>query len=593
MNSAEPGGLFHTLVSSTAHVAAATVHAKSHASFFHSAFETERRFNEPVKSGEFLGTVKKDSGGRLGADDYLIDSLLQFAQTPTPGSTRTLRGIEMHGDEARLVFSMDPKIEKCHADFSEFCRVSDVLVTKHATTRNTVMLDEESIPILIPVMLKVMLEGRDAFKPNAKVGLPGHENQHPYDYLAEMKPQIMSDNHGLKAGLDRVLADRPDYRARLAAAQLLKMATEKQAAPGGWAMSTALAAAFQTPWVLAAIPAFAHFLEQKNLSPTRAAAALAGLNMIPSTFIEMIDATIGFAILSTFKKEEWTLREIAPKAALAGLISGVTSFPYNLLRESGGIPDGPYPVVRDIANLGLNFAAAVTQVTGAGIGVPMEAQAGKARLTAALAHSIGDQDGLLSMPSDLRSDAQVKAYVDELAARATHHNPSDGVAQASVPVMIGAAMIAVVLDAKSIVTHGKEHFFPDEFLKIVDIVAFQPIEAHALHVIWLASKAGMSSLLKSDEDKQKKLMAALTEAERLGRPFTRDDLRAIDAHLLKRIGGAISDAVMATIQRVPHNVDGLRGRDTRLQSRVIYPAARTGVQGRTSEAPIDDPGETV
>lgn len=171
MNSAEPGGLFHTLVTSTAGVAAATARADSHASFF----QTERRFNAPAKSGEFLGTVKKDSGGRLGADDYLIDSLLQFAQTPTPGSTRTLRGIEMHGDEARLVFSMDPKLEQCHADFSELCRVSDIFVRKHAATRNTVMLDEESVPILIPVMLKVMLEGRAAFKPDAKLSLSGRE----------------------------------------------------------------------------------------------------------------------------------------------------------------------------------------------------------------------------------------------------------------------------------------------------------------------------------------------------------------------------------------------------------------------------------
>ena len=576
-SSASGGGALHALVAHSMALAspAAPVHADPSANnFFNPTRLAKIRFNGPVTSGSidyYTGTVKKDAQGRLEADDFLVNSLLQFAQTPTLGSTRTLRDTELQGDQASLTFSMDPRIVQCHDDFSKLCRVSDIDIKRHATSQQKSALGEDDVPIIIPTLLKVMLEGRAAFKPDAKVGLPGRENQHPYDYLAEMMPQIISDNPGLKTGLDGVLGDRPDYRARLAASQLLKMATEKQSAPAGWALSTGLAVGFQTPWVQAAIPAFTRFLGQHNLSPTRAAAALAGLNTIPSTMIEMVDATIGFAILSAFKKEDWTIREIAPKAALAGLISGVTSFPYNLLQETGGIPDGRFPAIRNIANLGLNVVAAATQVMGAGIGIPMEAQAGKAKLTAALAHSIGEQDGLLSMPSDVRDAKQAEAYINELASRATHHNPSDGVAQASVPLMLGAAMMSVALNAQGIVTHGQQPLIPDAALKIIDITTFQPIEAHTLHAVWLASKVDMPPLMKSDERKHKMLLDALTRAETSGKPFTREDLNRIDPNLLRKMGAAISETVMSVIQLIPHSADGLRGRDTRLSSRVIYP----------------------
>jgi hypothetical protein len=514
----------------------------------------------------FKGSVKKDLHGQFISDDPFIDSLLKLAP-------EDLRNIQLQCDRADLAFHMDPRLERCYTDFEELCSVRDVEIRKNAKSQKKVRLGEEDIPILIPSLLKVILEGRDAFKSEARVGLSGRDEQHPYDYLAEMMPRVESSNTELQRVLNGVLSNRPDYRARLAASQLLKVATEKQPALAGWAASTALAALFQPPWVELVIPAAMKSLG--GLSPTRTAAAIAGINMIPSTAIEMIDAAIGFAILSIFKKKEVSLREIAPKAALAGLISGVTSFPYNFLQQSGGIPEGSYPWLRNAANLLLNFAAAVTQVMGAGISVPMEAEAGKSTLTAALAQSVREPGGLLSMPPGIRDAKQAEAYIKELARLATHCNPSDGVAQASVPLMLFAAALSFALNSKGIVTHGQHSLIPEAALQIIDITTFQPIEAHTLHLVWLASKADLWPLMKSDERKHKMLLTALTQAEASGKPFTRDDLNRIDPNLLRKMGDSISDVVMSGIH--------LFGRGTRVSARVDFPSGPANEQNPATE----------
>ena len=564
--------------------------------FFNPTRLAKVRFSEPVKTGSisyYTGTVEKNAHGRLEADEYLVNALLQCTQMPTTTSARVLGNIDLQGGEANLTFSIDPRIIQCHADFEALCVVSDATTKTHSTSTTTRALGGKPVPILIPTLLRVLTEGRSAFKPDAKMGIPGHETQHPVDYLAEMMPQISSNNPALKHGIDGVLADRPDYRARVAAAQLLLMASTKETAVGGWALSTALAAVTNTPWVVYALPAFTRFLSSVNLSPTRAAASVAGLNMIPSTVIEIVDAAIGFVILNTLKKEDSSFKEIAPKALLAGVVSGLTSFPYTMLQQSGGIPDGSYPVLRDVANVALNVAAAVTQVMGAGISIPMEAQDGRQRLTAALTHSARDEDGLMSVPAHLADDKQVKKYFDDLSAKSTHYNPSDGAAEAAAPMMVGAALLSVALDSQSIVTHGAERLVSEGGMKIIDILGFQPIESHTLHAVWLASKMNIPLVMTSDEKKYKLLLEALTHAETTGVPFSRKDLDKIDPDLLRRLGSTISSVVMSVIHSVPGGIDLIRGRDTSLSGRIFYPPAASAESVVPPQIQSGDPAAMV
>jgi len=550
---------------------AATVASKN---FFNPTRLAKIRISGATKTGSinyYTGKVEKRADKKLEADEFLVDGFLQFAQTPTASSPQVLGEIDLRGGEASLTFSMDPRIIQLHADFDKRCMVSDIETRIHSTSEKMKPLGGDPVSILIPMLLRVMTEGRSAFKPNAKMEIPGHEEQHPYDYLVEMMPQISSDNPTLAAGLQRVLLDRADYRARVAAAQVLAIASEKTTAVDGWAASVGLAILTETPWVVALLPAFILFLTRAGLSPAKAAASIAGLNMIPSTVIEIVDAFIGFLILLKLKKKDASFRELAPKALLAGVVSGMTSFPYNLLQESGGIPDGAYPVLRDIGNVVLNTAAAGTQIVGAGLGLPMESQAGRLNLTAAMTHDARDPNGLMSVPAHLKTDKEVEDFFDDLSAKATHYNPSDGAAEASVSMMMGAAMMSVALDGRAIISHGAERLLSQRVMNIIDILVFQPIEAHTLHAVWLASKINIPLVKNSEEKEYKLLVVALTNAEISGVPFTRADLDKINPELLKRLGSSISSMVMSVIDLPPTIIDAVRGIDTSLSGSIKYP----------------------
>lgn len=553
--------------------------------WFHPVRLAKIRLSGPVRAGSvdyYTGVLKKDDHGRLTADDFFVNEVINLARATNPDIDNiTLE----EGDQ--MTVSMNPKMIQCLDDMRNLCQVGNVAVKKKRGSDDMVELKGE-VSILLSTMVKVMMEGRDAFKDHIKMGIRGHENQHPYDYLSSMTPTITSNNPALRTAVEDAIESRADYCAKLAAGHIKNMAARKRTEPGGWALSTSLAVATSLPWVKAVIPAVMTYLRHQGYSPTREALALAGIDTAPNPLIEFMDTLIGMFIMASLKNEEVNKKRAVGMGTLAAGLTAVTTFANKVMQETGGIPipggsaAGAYFV--KFANVFISGITTTTQAIGAGISVPGEAQDALLKTTSAVTKSIDDPEGILRMPASIQTEQEAKGYVDFLSARGTFDDPGDGAFAESTFWMMATSMLSVGLHGEETWTAGEKALIPFETMQVFDTVAFQPIEAHTLHAVWLRAKLNLPPILPGEAMKEKMLLAAITRCEVEGRKFTRKDLNDIDSQILPHWGSAISDMVMTSIDFVPN----MLGFPMTLKERVPYPTPAAPDEERAPRIVIND-----
>ena len=330
------------------------------------------------------------------------------------------------------------------------------------------------------------------------------------------------------------------------------------------------------------------YLRHQGYSPTREALALAGIDTAPNPIIEFVDTLIGMFIMASLKKEEVNKKRAVGMGALAAGLTAVTTFVNKVMQETGGIPIPGGPAAGaffvKLTNLFISGITTTTQVIGAGVSVPGEAQDALLKTTAAITKSIDDPEGILRMPASIQTEEEAKGYVDFLSARGTFDDPGDGAFAESTFWMMATSMLSVGLHGVETWTAGKKALIPFETMQVFDTVAFQPIEAHTLHAVWLCAKLNLPPLLPGEAMKEKMLLAAITRCEVEGRQFTRKDLDEIDSQILPRWGSAMSHMVMTAIDAVPN----MLGFPMTLKDRVPYPQPTAPGEERAPQIVVND-----
>lgn len=528
-----------------------------------------------------------------------VSGRLQLKNGELTSNNETIRNLIRYlGDDAKLFANrtdldgMEVKIRP-HPDaaaafkaLKKHCNVKQVLVHADAPSRSQPARNAQQEPLLAapaasqlqeeelektstltPLLLSVIEHGHGGFGSNDQIRDRSGKQVSVHDFLAALAPQVSVNDPELSLAFNRKLHADTDASAKLGAATLLQMATNKTFALKELGMSLAISSGLGALWELGGAELIKNALKTLNISPTRYALAAAGIDSVPSAIIEIADSAIVLSAVKAMNHAAASflqrLREALPDATVAGIKSSVGAYANNLMQY---VSTGS-----SRADLALNTMTTEVAILSAASGIPGEVKENEANLKAAVLEHI--RDGLLAAPprephmSPEQYTAQVKKHVEQLTQRALDMSPGDGIAQKSLAFASIVGLIPLLLSDK--VTN----LVPESTLRIMRSTMFNPIEAIGMNVLVLASKINIPGLMNSDAQKHKQVMNRILQEATLGKPLQDGDVHKLfqqwDA--LNRAGRVILDGMSLTMDALPNKVARMiKGDPAPLPQRIAY-----------------------
>ncbi|AYB54305.2 type III effector protein [Ralstonia solanacearum] len=540
----------------------------------------------PAKSAEKLGAVT-------------VSGRFQLKNGELTSNNETIRNLIRYlGDDAKLFANrtdldgMEVKIRP-HPDaaaalkaLKKHCNVKQVLVHADAPSRSqpaknaqqerllaapaASQLQEEKLgktSTLTPLLLSVIAHGHGGLGSNDQVRDLSGKHVPVHDFLAALAPQVSVNDPELALVFNSKLHADTEASAKLGAATLLQMATNKTFALKELAMSLAISSGLGALWELGGAELIKNALKTLNLSPTRYILSAAGVDSVPSAIIEIADSAIVLSAVKAMNQAAASflqrLRESLPAATVAGIKSAVGSYANNVMQY---MSTGSSRV-----DLALNTATTEVAILAAASGIPGEIKDNEANLKAAILEQM--RKGLMEPPhrephmSPEQYTAQLKKHVEKVAQQALDMSPGNGIAQKSLAFASMVGLIPLLLSDK--VTN----LVPESTLRIMRSTMFNPIESIGMNVLVLTSKINIPGLMNSDAQKHKQVMNRILQEATLGKPLQDGEVHQLFHQWdgLNRAGRVVLEGMSLTMDALPNKLTRMvKGEPAPLSQRIAY-----------------------
>ncbi|CAD0302639.1 XopB/HopD1 family type III secretion system effector [Xanthomonas hortorum] len=499
-----------------------------------------------------VGSVRRESG-RLVSDNPVVHALLSFAQAdqPFPSQAASIEGVRLEMASRR-----DPG--KALEEFKDAFTVetAQLMPTADSSERTAEQIDAD---IHIPLLLKAIERGSAAFGPSALIEMADGSQISAKAFLASCAPDVMSNDDVLSAFINQKLKGDEDLQVRLGAQELLHVATKKEFQLGGLAGSIGVSSMLGSAWELGASELLKKAIFGKNFSPSQYALQLAGIDSVPPLIIETMDTMCVLAIIKGMKGEDWSMRDLLPKAMKAGAISSVVSFPNNVLQYAG--------FKSGLGDLAANTTTTEAAIFGAASGIPPEVKESEELMRAGLFQSI--KDGVMAHPGENMGPEEA---IEQMTRHALDIAPGESTAVKSMGLASIVGMIPLIASDKA------TGLLSEKVLRIFRSAVFNPIEAIALNALALGGRVHVPGLFESDNAKHARVVQTiLTRAsehmESEEREITAEELHQILAprsEFLRHVGTAIVKGMNASFEALPALARKLGYGETPLAERIPY-----------------------
>ncbi|MBB6592588.1 type III effector protein [Ralstonia solanacearum] len=543
---------------------------------------------EPGEPPEKLGAVTIsgrlhiNKAGELTSSNETIRSLLSYLGDDAARFADQLNNMQM-------TIRPNPAAAAAYEALEKHCGVETALLrstdkpSSHQPTQNAQQepllppppgshLEEDGIDgnVLTPLLINVIERGAKAFDTNDKIP---DLNMTVHQLLAAMPPLVDISNPRTKASdpelsltLNNKLRTNADATAKLGAATLFQMATNKTFALKELGMSLAVSSGLGTLWELGGAELIKNALKTLNLSPTRYALAAAGIDSVPPIVIETMDSAIVLSAVKAMNRAAASflqrVREALPAATVAGFKSALGAYANNLLQYMG---TGSYP-----ADLALNTAATELAILSAASGIPGEVKENAANMKAAIVEKM--REGLMAAParephmSPEEYTKRVEAHVQTLAQQALDMSPGDGIAQKSLAFASMVGLIPLGLSDKV------ANLVSESALRIVRSTIFNPIESIGMNNLVLTSKINIPGVMTSDAKKHEQVTNRILQEAALGKPLQDGEVHKIFHQWdgLNRAGRVVLEGMSLTMDALPNRVARMFTKETPLEQRIDY-----------------------
>ncbi|MFC0156258.1 XopB/HopD1 family type III secretion system effector [Xanthomonas dyei] len=521
-----------------------------------------------LQKPRYTGLVRRESS-RLVSADPVVHALLSFAQVdqPFPSQVASTDGVRLE-----LVSRRDP--EKALEEFKDAFTVetAQLMSAADSSERTSEQIDAD---IHIPLLLKAIERGSAAFGPSALIEMADGSQISAKAFLASCAPDVMSNDDVLSAFINQKLKGDEDLQVRLGAQELLYVATKKEFQLGGLAGSIGVSSVIGSAWELGASELLKKAIFGNNFSPSQYALQLAGIDSVPPLIIETMDTMFVLAIIKGMKGEDWSMRDLLPKAMKAGAISSVVSFPNNVLQYTG--------FKSGAGDLAANATTTEAAIFGAASGIPPEVKESEELMRAGLFQSI--KDGVMAHPGQKMGPEEA---IEQMTRHALDVAPGESTAVKSMGLASIVGMIPLIAGSKA------TGLLSEKVLRIFRSTVFNPIEAIALNALALGGRVHVPGLFESDNAKHARvvqtiLARASEEMESGAREITAEELHQILApksEFLRHVGTAIVKGMNASFEALPALARKLGYGDTPLTKRIPYQDLAVS---NTSHRPAPEP----
>lgn len=521
-----------------------------------------------VQKPRHMGLVRTEAG-RLVSADPVVHALLSFAQVdqPVPSQVASTDGVRLE-----LVSRRDP--EKALEEFKDAFTVKNAQLMPAANSLER-KAEEINADIHIPLLLKAIERGSAAFGPSALIKMADGSEISAKAFLASCAPDVKSNDDFLSGFISQKLKGDEDLQVRLGAQELLYVATKKEFQLGGLAGSIGVSSILGSAWELGASELLKKAIFGKNFSPSQYALQLAGIDSVPPLLIETMDTMCVLAIIKGMKGEDWSMRDLLPKAMKAGAISSIASFPNNVLEYTG--------FKSRLGNLAANMTTTEAAIFGAASGIPPEVKEGEDLMRAGLFQSI--KNGVMARPSENMGPEEA---IEQMARHALDVAPGESTAVKSMGLASIVGMIPLIAGNKA------TGLLSERVLRIFRSTVFNPIEAIALNALALGGRIHVPGLFDSDNAKHARvvqtiLARASEQMESGAREITAEELHQILAprsEFLRHLGTAIVKGMNASFEALPALARKLGYGETPLNQRIPYQDLAVS---NTSHQPAPEP----
>ncbi|PPU99511.1 type III effector [Xanthomonas hyacinthi] len=498
------------------------------------------------------GAVRRNAEGLL-SDDPVVHALLAYVQAdqeiPAEIASSDISSLELHAH---------PQLATAVDAFKRAFTVETADLVSHADAsgRATEQIDAD---IHIAMLLKAIEQGARAFGPNASIEVEGRGSLPVDQFLASHAPTINSNDDLLgKFVNDKVRNDR-DLLTRLGAQSLLHAATKKEFQLLGLAGSIGVSSGLGSAWELGVSQLLKNAMFGKGFSPSKYALQAAGIDSAPPALIETLDTLCVLSIIKGMKGEDWSLRDLLPKAMKAGAISSALSFPNNLLQYTG-FKSRP-------ADLAANTVTSEAAIFGAASGIPPELKESEELMRAGLFQSM--KDGVIARPA---GEASAKHTIEQMARHALDIAPGESTAVKSMGLAAIVGMMPLIASDKA------TGLASEQLLRIVRSAVFNPIEAIALNAIALGGRIKVPGLFDSDNAKHARvvqtiLVRASQQMDAGNRTISAEELHrqlAPRSEFLRHMGAAIVKGMNLSMDAIPMLARKLGYGKAPLDARIPY-----------------------
>ncbi|MFA0924069.1 XopB/HopD1 family type III secretion system effector [Xanthomonas fragariae] len=499
-----------------------------------------------------VGSVHRKDG-RVISDHPVVQAMLSFVQADQalPPQAASIKGVKLEIRPRR-----DP--EKALEEFKAAFTVEKAQLMPDADSSERVS-EEINADIHIPLLLKAIERGAAAFGSGAMIEAPDGSQISAKAFLASCAPTITSNDDVLAEFVNQKLEKDDDLKVRLGAEELLHAATKKHFQLGGLAGSIGVSSILGSAWELGAAEVLKNAVFGKGFSPSKNALQLAGIDSVPPLLIETMDTMCVLAIVKGMKGEDWSMRDLLPKAMKAGAISSVVSFPNNLLQYTG--------FKSRVGDFAANTATTEAAIFGAASGIPPELKESEEVMRAGLFQSM--KDGVIAHPGE---GMGAKEAIEQMTRHALDVAPGESTAVKSMGLASIVGMIPLIASKKA------TGLLSEKILRIFRSTVFNPIEAIALNALALGGRVQVPGLFDSDNAKHARvvqtiLARASQNMESGTREITAEELHrtlAPRSELLRHVGSAIVRGMNASFEALPALARMLGYGEAPLAERIPY-----------------------
>ncbi|WP_247535433.1 type III effector protein [Ralstonia pseudosolanacearum] len=529
------------------------------------------------------GRLQIDKAGQLTSNNETIRSLIRYLGNDAHHFAHQLDGMQ-------VTIRPHPDAAAAYEALEQLCGVEKALIRSadKPSSRNPtqdaqqepllntqplskLVEDEVEGNVLMPMLIHVIEGGAKAFGTQDKMP---DQDMSVHQFLASVAPQVEISNPHTKFSDPELsllfkskLNKDIDASARLGAATMFQMATQKTFAFKELGMSLAVSSGLGTLWELGGAELIKNALKTLNISPTRYALAAAGIDSAPPIVIETMDSAIVLSAVKAMNRAAASfltrVREALPAATVAGIKSALGAYANNLLQYMG---TGSYP-----ADLALNTVATELAILSAASGIPGEVKENTANMQAAIVEKM--REGLLAAPprephmSSEEYTQRVKDHVQKLTQQAMDMSPGDGIAQKSLAFASLVGLIPLGLSSK--VTN----LVSESALRIVRSTVFNPIESIGMNALVATSKINIPGLMSSDANKHEQVTNRILQDAAHDKPLQNGDVHKIfhQWDVLNRAGRTILEGMSLTMDALPNKVARMIKKDPPpLAQRVAY-----------------------